>query len=249
MRDVRAFTLLELLVTLGIIVVVVGILLPALGAARDHGRSVKCLSNVRQIAVASSGYAADNADFIYPTSQMYMGVPYFEQLQRSGHLPRTSQVHRCPEDADEGADDGWANNAKGDDVRVTSYAINGYLAANHDPYYGVSIENIKGPAETVFAGESVEAVDKDHFMPMYWGTAGPIHPGPGAMMARPRQIDASEGNRPGIITRDRHGNGSHFAFADGHASHHAFTDTWDDTIADRPDRDSNGKVDLYDPRY
>lgn len=249
MRDARAFTLIELLVTLAIIAVLVGILLPSLGAIRDHGRSVKCLSNVRQIAIASSTYAADNADFVHPTSQMYMGVPYFEQLQRSGHLPRTSQVHRCPDDMDEGADDGWADNAKGDDERVTSYAINGYLAANHDPYYGVSLEDIHGPAETIFAAEIIERLDKDHVMPMYWGTSAAIHPGPGTMMARPMQIDASQGNRPRSITRDRHSDGSHYAFADGHAANHAFADTWDDTIADRADRDSNGKTDWYDPLY
>jgi prepilin-type N-terminal cleavage/methylation domain-containing protein/prepilin-type processing-associated H-X9-DG protein len=249
MRDARAFTLIELLVTLTIIAVLVGILLPSLGAVRDHGRSVKCLSNVRQIAIASSTYAADNADFIYPTSQMYMGVPYFEQLQRSGHLPRTSQVHRCPDDADEGPADGWANNAKGDGERVTSYAINGYLAANHDPYYGVSLEDIRGPAEKVFAAEIIEQVDKDHFMPMYWGASSAIHPGPGTMMARPMQIDPSEGNRPRIISRDRHHGGSHFAFADGHAAHHEFGETWDDTIANRTDRDNNGKTDRYDPLY
>lgn len=245
----NGFTLIELLVTLAIVTILIGILLPALGAVRDHGRSVKCLSNVRQIATASSAYAADNADFIYPTSQMYGGVAYFERLQRGGYLPKTSQVHRCPDDMDEGAVDGWENNAKSDDERVASYAINGYLAPNHDPYYGVSLESIQGPAETIFAAEIIEQVDKDHFMPMYWGTSGPIHAGPGTMMARPKQIDATQSNRPRIITRDRHSNGSHFAFADGHASHHAFADTWDDSIENRSDRDRNGKTDLYDPLY
>jgi prepilin-type N-terminal cleavage/methylation domain-containing protein/prepilin-type processing-associated H-X9-DG protein len=53
------FTLIELLVVIGIIAVLLGILMPALGAARAEGRAVACLSNVRGLAAAAHMYAGD----------------------------------------------------------------------------------------------------------------------------------------------------------------------------------------------
>lgn len=60
MKVRRAFTLPELLVVLGIIVLLLAILLPSLGRARESARSVQCADNVRNIYSAMASYATQN---------------------------------------------------------------------------------------------------------------------------------------------------------------------------------------------
>ena len=62
----KAFTLVELLVVIGIIAVLVAMLLPALGRARGAARNTKCLSNLRQIGVGFAMYRVDSNNFLPP---------------------------------------------------------------------------------------------------------------------------------------------------------------------------------------
>lgn len=60
----NAFTLVELLIVVGIIAVLVAILLPALNKAREQARAVNCMSNLRQLGVALQMYRNAYHDFV-----------------------------------------------------------------------------------------------------------------------------------------------------------------------------------------
>lgn len=68
------FTLIELLVVVAIIAVLISILLPALGAAREQAKTAKCAANLRSVGQAFATYLAEN-QAIYPPSYAY---PYGE---------------------------------------------------------------------------------------------------------------------------------------------------------------------------
>jgi prepilin-type N-terminal cleavage/methylation domain-containing protein/prepilin-type processing-associated H-X9-DG protein len=73
-RSRAGFTLVELLVVIGIIAVLVGILLPALSSARESARKVTCGSNLRQIALAVTMYVNDNKGFLPACYRQIGGV-------------------------------------------------------------------------------------------------------------------------------------------------------------------------------
>jgi prepilin-type processing-associated H-X9-DG protein len=118
-RGHRAFTLVELLVIIGIVAVLMGVLIPALTSARASAGKMACLSNLRQIGTAVHAYANDNrgnipfgpkappflspADF-YPSTgavtsliSLRNGAPVGLGLLLQGYLSEQPRVLFCPD--------------------------------------------------------------------------------------------------------------------------------------------------------
>ena len=79
-RNKSAFTLVELLVVIGIIAVLISILLPSLNKARKSAENIKCMSNLRQIGIGMHAYAANNGGRLPP---MHIGFKP-DQLRTKG---------------------------------------------------------------------------------------------------------------------------------------------------------------------
>jgi prepilin-type N-terminal cleavage/methylation domain-containing protein/prepilin-type processing-associated H-X9-DG protein len=122
-----AFTLVELLVVIGIIALLIGILMPTLQGARSQARAVACMSNVRQISVAAQMYANEHKRFVTflststegrPIDRKELLFPYLNQGQNNADNDG-NQVWHCPNNdrVEEEASYGFNTNLNG--VRIT----------------------------------------------------------------------------------------------------------------------------------
>lgn len=87
-----AFTLIELIVVIAIICILTSLLLPSMSKVRALGRSVKCLSNVRQLGSAFQMYCDDNNDMMPANGPS----PYW--FNALNFYIRNWQIFQCPED-------------------------------------------------------------------------------------------------------------------------------------------------------
>ncbi|MDR1145758.1 MAG: prepilin-type N-terminal cleavage/methylation domain-containing protein [Verrucomicrobiales bacterium] len=198
----RAFTLVELLVTVAILGVLAALIVPAANSALAKGRNIVSVSRLRQLGAATQLYAQDN-DGAFPRSshsafrrrQPAWSIALLPYLGHDGDYSNQQALQifntefRDPDDAST-------------DPNIWSYALNVYfeLDPNYDDYDDApaqwsTIYNLPRPAATVLLAECKPVLNGDHFMCHQWS---------GLQSAQ------------NAIDHQRHGKTSNYLFVDGH---------------------------------
>ncbi|MEX2216128.1 MAG: type II secretion system protein [Phycisphaeraceae bacterium] len=93
----RAFTLIEMLVVISLIVLLISMLMPSLGRSREAARNVSCLTAIRQVGLAMTYYADSNKSFLVPYKTPYEPTPvaYWGGLLAQGRYIETGPAFSC----------------------------------------------------------------------------------------------------------------------------------------------------------
>ncbi len=170
------FTLIELLVVISIISLLVAILLPVLGNAKKAAQNVICLSNIRQIGLASSMYGDDN-ERLAPYG---MGGSVFTQwpvvLNKGGYLDLLQGVYDCPTEEQialaKSPSAGLVAN-----VYRTHYALNRFMhfqPGNTPIVFAKNLDEVEIPSKTLFYIDMWPKMnDTGVFAPPTYVTAAP----------------------------------------------------------------------------
>jgi len=233
MQKKRAFTLIELLVVIAVIALLMGILMPALSAARKQAASMACQSNLRQMALAMNLYTLDNEGKTMPFSHT-PGEYWFHQLapflsakeykdDPEGHKEQM-KVAFCPTARKRRAESnyGTAITAWRFMGGEGSYGLNLWLLPD-DPVYAPAF-----PAGNFFKKYSDASGDVPVLGDSVWVGAWPNH---GDVM--PDDISGDVGSYPHqqgyFMSRfcvDRHKKAINLAFVDTHVEKVALPGLW-----------------------
>ena len=142
LSEKKKFTLVELLTVIGIVAILAGMFLPALGASQNRGREAACLSNLKQIGMAYISYASENG--CTPKIWSSSSVRWMNLIMDSD----SNSLPVCASD----------RRQRGENM--PSYGITGVVAAgcttkdkDKYPWYNVSEKQIKNPSGFIIVSE------------------------------------------------------------------------------------------------
>lgn len=155
------FTLVELLVVMGIVAILCGVFLPVVGRSRERAQALACQSNLRQIGLAMRLYLDDHRT--YPPAYLDSTCRWMDLLKP--YLDKKTSVYQCPAD-DRRIPVQW------DAEIVLSYGLNVFRFGNegHCFWYLVRSDAVPRPADTILVAD---------------GTPGKYYTGGGATFREP----------------------------------------------------------------
>ena len=145
-RSRRAFTLVELLSVVAIVVAILALVLPSISSMRQRALAVNCMANIRSLQAASLAYSTDSAGWLIDARLPHGGVDqggdesFVEVLARKDYCdasrirsPLDDSPHWAPSAGGEGVPVPNSNGA----FRRTSYGLNNHLAREFSPWAAV----------------------------------------------------------------------------------------------------------------
>ncbi len=143
----RAFTLIEMIVVVGVIVILVAILAASLRTPRGRAHQVVCMKNLKEISTAALDYA--NQHNSYPAGWVDANTRWMDLIEN--RIDKGSKVYRCPADTQQ------AQVTDDPDGMILSYGINRFEfavaaprdAAEYTFFNGVKKYRVKRPSEVI----------------------------------------------------------------------------------------------------